>query len=119
MRFLIRILVTSLTVFLLAAVLPGVEVENVNWAVLVSFVLILLNAYVKPVLVFLTLPVTILTLGLFLLVVNASIILLTAYLLSEGFRVDGFWIAMLFSLLLSVVTSLTERLMEQDNEESN
>jgi putative membrane protein len=64
-----------------------------------------LNAIVKPLLVILTLPITIITLGLFLLVINAAIILLGDYFL-EGFKVDGFWWALLFSILLSVVSSI-------------
>jgi putative membrane protein len=116
MRFIIRITVTTLAVFLIATLLPGVQVQNLGWAILVSVVLVLMNVYVKPMLVFLTLPITVFTLGFFLLVINACIILFTSHVLDGGFKVDGFWIAMLFSVLLSVVTSLMERLIEPEKD---
>ena len=98
MKFILRLLLSALAVILLANILPGVEVSAFGSAVLVALVLSLLNLIVKPILVILTLPVTILTLGLFLLVINALIILLASSLVS-GFSVDGFWQALLFSLL--------------------
>lgn len=116
MRFIIRVTVTSLAVFLLATLLPGVQVQNLGWAILVSVVLVLMNVYVKPLLVFLTLPITVFTLGFFLLVINACIILMTSHVLKEGFKVDGFWIAFLFSILLSMVTSLMERMIDAEND---
>jgi putative membrane protein len=64
-------------------------------------------------LVFLTLPITVFTLGLFLLVINATIILIASNLLKDGFQVDGFWVAMLFSVVLSMVTSLLEKAAER------
>jgi putative membrane protein len=73
-----------------------------------------MNVYVKPILIFLTFPITIVTLGLFLLVINATIILITSYLLKDGFKVDGFWIAMLFSIVLSMITSLIDLLIEKE-----
>ncbi len=94
--------------------MPGVEVQNLPTAILVSVILVLMNVYVKPILIFLTFPITIVTLGLFLLVINATIILLTSYLLKDGFKVDGFWVAMLFSIVLSMVTSLIDSLTDRD-----
>jgi len=76
-------------------------------------VLSVLNLLVKPLLVILTLPVTILTLGLFLLVINAVIILLASNLVS-GFAVDGFWTALLFSLLLSLLQALLFALIRDE-----
>lgn len=84
-------------------------------AILVSLILVLMNVYVKPILIFLTFPITIVTLGLFLLVINASIILITSYLLKDGFKVDGFWIALLFSVVLSMITSLIDSLTENES----
>ncbi len=86
--------------------MPGVEVTDMSMAILVSILLILLNMFVKPILVFLTLPITVVTLGFFLLVINAAIILAASDLLGSGFKVDGFWVAMLFSVVLSMTTSL-------------
>jgi len=105
MNFLIKILVTSLAVLFSAYLIPGVSVDNYTTAVLVAIVIALLNTFLKPLLILLTIPVTVLTLGLFLLVINAFIILLAGEIV-KGFSVDGFWWAMLFSIILSVVTSL-------------
>jgi putative membrane protein len=107
MSFLIKILVTSLAVLFSAYLLPGVAVANYTTAILVAIVIALLNTFLKPILVVLTIPVTVLTLGLFLLVINAFIILFASELVT-GFTVDGFWWALLFSIILSVVTSLLE-----------
>ena len=105
MRFIIRLLITAVVVVLLAQFLPGVAVASFGTAVIVAIVLALLNLIVKPILVLFTLPVTVLTLGLFLLVINAIIILLVDAFIA-GFNVDGFWVALIFSLLLSIVQSI-------------
>jgi len=105
MKFLMRIVVTSIIAFALAYLLDGINITTFWSAIILAIVLALLNAFVKPLLVLLTFPITILTFGLFLLVINALIILLADKLL-DGFSVDGFWNALLFSLLLSVLTSL-------------
>ncbi|MCO5724678.1 phage holin family protein [Robiginitalea marina] len=114
MKFILRLLLSALAVVLLANILPGIHVETYWIAVLVALVLSLLNGLVKPLLVILTLPVTILTLGLFLLVINAIIILLAGSLVS-GFTVDGFWWALLFSLLLSVLQSIFFAILKDDS----
>ncbi|HSP40356.1 MAG TPA: phage holin family protein [Gillisia sp.] len=113
MRFIIRLLMTAIVVFLLASFLPGVNVASYGTAVIVAIVLALLNLIVKPVLVLLTLPVTVITFGLFLLVINAVIILLVDAFIS-GFNVDGFWVALIFSLLLSIVQSILFSLLPND-----
>lgn len=97
----------------MAEFLPGVSVGGYGTAIIVALVLAVLNLIVKPILVLLTLPVTILTLGLFLLVINAIIILLADAFIS-GFGVDGFWIALLFSLLLSIFQSILFSLLGSD-----
>jgi len=94
-------------------VLPNVSVDSYFTAVIVAIVLSLLNFIVKPILVILTLPVTILTLGLFLLIINAIIILLADNLI-EGFSVDGIWWALLFSLLLSFLQSILFSILKED-----
>lgn len=109
MNFLIKLIITAVAVILTAYFLPGANVESFMVAIVVAAVLALLNALLKPVLVFLTIPLTILTLGLFLLVINALIILLTDAII-PGFSVDGFWWALLFSLILSLVVSVFEAL---------
>lgn len=105
MNGIMRFLLSGLAVLLTAYLLPGVDVTHYGYALLVAAVLSLANVIVKPILVILTIPVTILTLGLFLLVINALIILLVDYLV-PGFHVDGFWWALAFSLILSIFNSL-------------
>ncbi|MBE7640696.1 phage holin family protein [Salegentibacter sp. BLCTC] len=113
MNFILRILLTALAVVILAKLLPGVVVEDYLTAVIVAFVLAILNLLVKPILVIFTLPVTILTLGLFLLVINAVIILLADAFVT-GFGVSGFFIALIFSLLLSLFQSLLFSILGKD-----
>jgi putative membrane protein len=94
---------------LAAYILPGVSIDDFVTAVILALVLAVLNAVVRPILVLLTIPVTILTLGLFLLVINALIILLADSLLA-GFDTSGFITALLFSLVLSVITAILDML---------
>ncbi|MBP3764018.1 MAG: phage holin family protein [Bacteroidales bacterium] len=104
---LMRILLLSIAVIVGAWLLPGIEVESV-WAVFLTAVVIsLLNNLLRPLLIVITLPVTAVTLGLFLFVINAVIILLASGLVS-GFHVDTFWSALLFSLVLTAVNYLLE-----------
>jgi putative membrane protein len=104
MRILLSILVNTLAVIVAAYLLPGIIIDSYLTAVVVAIVLGVVNAVVKPILVVLTLPVTVLTLGLFLFVINALMVLLVAKLV-PGFAVRGFWSALLFSLIVSVVAS--------------
>ncbi len=113
MNLLIRLLLSALAVFVLAHILNGVSVNGYVGALIVAVVLAILNVLVKPVLIILTLPVTILTLGLFLFVVNALIILFAGKLI-DGFRVDGIWTAILFSILLSILESLLHSFLKKD-----
>lgn len=113
MKLILRILLSALAVIVLANVLPNVSVDSYVTAIIVAIVLSLLNFLVKPILVILTLPVTILTFGLFLLIINAIIILLADYLIA-GFNVNGIWWALLFSLLLSFLQSILFSLLKED-----
>ena len=105
MRLLIRILITSGLVLLIAHFMTSVHVANFTTSLIVAVVLGLLNIFIKPILVILTLPVTIVTLGLFLFVINAFIILLCSKIVG-GFRVDSFWTALIFSIILSICQSI-------------
>ena len=109
MKTLINIFFTAVFVLIIAHFMPGIKVVNIYSALMVAAVLGLLNIFVKPILVLFTLPATILTFGLFLLVINAIIILLCAELVS-GFSVSSFWSALLFSLVLSLLQSLVSGL---------
>jgi putative membrane protein len=100
------VVLTMIAVLVGSWLLPGVWVDGHWWnVVVVAVVISLLNAIVRPLLIFLTIPATIITLGLFIFVINAATILLADYLL-DGFRVDSFWWALLFSFILSLITSL-------------
>ncbi len=105
MGILVSLLVNGLAVYITANILPGVSVNNFFTAILVSVVLGIVNTFIKPILFILTLPVTILTLGLFTLVINALMIFLVATFV-PGFHVSGFWSALFFSLVLSLVSSV-------------
>ncbi|WP_339755779.1 phage holin family protein [uncultured Winogradskyella sp.] len=113
MNILLKLLLNAIAVFVLAKILNGVYVDNYITALIVAVVLSVLNVLVKPILIILTLPVTIVTLGLFLFVVNALIILLADKLI-YGFNVDGIWIAILFSILLSILQSLLHSFLKKD-----
>lgn len=102
---LIRLIITTVLVVVLAHFLPGISVQDYTSALWVALVLGVLNAFLKPILVLLTLPATILTLGLFLLVINAVVILVGDYFV-DGFVVNGFWSAFIFSILLSLSQSV-------------
>ena len=104
MNIVLRIVISAVVAFALSYILSGVHIQSFVTALILAIVLGLLNLFVKPILIILTLPITIFTFGLFLFVINALIILLAAKFVS-GFSVDGFWWALLFSLLLSILTS--------------
>lgn len=110
MKFLLKILVTAMAVLILAYILQGVQIISFGSAIIVALVLGLLRLIVKPLLVIFTLPATILTLGLFLLVINAFIILMADYFV-DGFRVNNFGWAFIFSILLSFVQSILHKVL--------
>ena len=105
MSILFNILGTAAAALIAAYILPGVAILDVKTAILVALVLALLNTFIKPILVILTIPVTLITLGLFLLVINILIIKWTASIV-EGFTVESWFAALLFSIIVSVVNSL-------------
>ncbi|MCG7857050.1 phage holin family protein [Flavihumibacter sp.] len=113
MNFLIRLLITAIVAFGLSYLLPGIQMDSFVTAIILAIVLAILNTLIKPLLVLLTLPITIITLGIFLLVINALIILLADKLV-DGFHTDGFWTALLFSIVLSVTTSLITSVSTKD-----
>ncbi|GIZ16140.1 phage holin family protein [Capnocytophaga catalasegens] len=107
MKYILNLLIIGLVVFGLSFVLKGVYVDDYLSAVVFAFVLSILNVFLRPILVFLSFPITIITLGLFLLVINTILILLADKLL-DGFAVSGFWYALLLSLCISAVQSLID-----------
>ncbi|MDC9721598.1 MAG: phage holin family protein [Urechidicola sp.] len=105
MNLILRILLTTIAVLILQLFLPGITIPSYGTAIWVAIVLGVLNVFVKPILIIFTLPATIFTLGLFLFVINAIIIMLVGFLV-DGFEVSGFWYALLFSILLSFLQSV-------------
>ncbi len=113
MKLILRLLLTAVAVVVLAKILPGVAVEGYGSAIIVAVVIALLRFLVQPILVLLTLPITIITLGLFLLIINAVIIMMADYFVG-GFNVASIWWALLFSLLLSLFQSILFSLLNED-----
>ena len=112
MNFLVKLLISTLAVIITAYLLPGgVEVQNdsIVIAIIVAAVLAFLNSILKPIFIFLTIPITVFSFGLFLLVINALIIMLADKLV-DGFKVKNFWWALIFSIMLSIVNSILSRL---------
>jgi putative membrane protein len=105
MEILISWILSTLVILVVSYLLPGVLLTGFVSALIVSLVLGLVNAFIKPFLVLITLPINILTLGLFTLVINALLIMLVSYLV-PGFKVDGFWWALIFSVTLSITSWL-------------
>lgn len=102
---LFQLVIGGLAVLFTAYLLPGISVEDFLTGIIIAALLALLNLTIKPVLIFLTIPITLITLGLFLLVINAILVLIAASIVS-GFTVDNFWWALLFSVILSLVNSI-------------
>jgi len=113
MRFLIRIVVIAAVAYGLAHVLTGVHIDTFWTAVVFAAVLAILNIFVRPLLILFTLPVTILTLGLFLFVINAIVVLLASKFV-HGITIAGFGWALLFSFILSLVGSVLDKELERD-----
>jgi len=108
MTIILRILFNALGLLLIAEFIPGITVNSFYAALIAAVVLGILNAVVRPILLILTLPITILTLGLFALVINAALFLFAASFI-EGFAVTNFWYALLGSLLMSIVSTVGSR----------
>jgi putative membrane protein len=117
-NWLLKILVCAVNVFILAYILPGIEIKDMFTALIVAVVLSFLDSIIKPLLIILTLPATLLTLGLFLFVINACIILIDAHFVG-GFKVESFWHALLFSILLSFFNSFVHKKAFPPDRKSN
>ena len=105
MNTIIRIIITAVIVLILDYFMSGITVASFTTSVFVAIVLGLLNVFLKPILVLFSLPATIITLGLFMFVINAAIVLICDYFI-DGFEVKGFITALFFSILLSVSQSI-------------
>jgi putative membrane protein len=108
-NILINLIVNTFSVFAVSYLLKGVDIDSFTTALVVAIILALLNATIKPLIILLTLPLTLFTLGFFLLVINALMIFLAARWV-DGFEVAGFWTAVFFSMLISIVNGILFRI---------
>jgi putative membrane protein len=113
MNFLLRILITALVAFGLAHFLSGIHVDTYWTALIFALVLAVLNVLLKPILIVLTLPLTLITYGLFLFVVNTLVVLLASRFV-RGFRIDNFWWGLIFALLLSLITTVLFKELDKE-----
>ena len=111
MPILIKWLIMTVAILITAYLIPGVSIAGFWTALWLALFLALLNILLKPILILITLPINILTLGLFTFVINALIILLASSII-KGFAVTGFWVAMLFSIVLSLVSYLLNNIFK-------
>lgn len=111
MKIVIRLIIMTLSVLLISELLGGVQVDSYKTAFWAALVIAGLNFFIKPAIQLLALPLTIITLGLFNLVINALMIMITTKIV-EGFVVSGWWVAILFSILLSIISGFIHRLIE-------
>jgi putative membrane protein len=111
MKLITRILLTTLTLLVVAAYVPGVSIDGFYSALTAAVILGLLNVFIRPLLIILTFPITILTIGLFLLVINALLFWFAASFI-EGFSVTGFWPAVIGSLIVTAVSTFGNRYLQ-------
>ena len=116
-KFFAKTIATAVAVLFAAYILKGVHVDSTVTALIVAVVLGLLNSFIKPILIILTIPITIVTLGLFLLVINIIIVKWAAGLV-PGFTVDGWFTALIFSLVVSFVSSIIEAIIGTNKKDS-
>ena len=114
MTMLLRLLFNALGLILIAEFVEGIEVQGLYAAVITAVVLGIFNIIIRPILLILTLPITILTLGLFSFVVNAALFLFAASFI-DGFSVENFWYALLGSVLMSIISTIGNRWFNQES----
>lgn len=115
MKTIIKIIISAFAVIITSYILPGVRIDGFLTAIIVAVVLSLMDSFVKPILVLFTIPVTFLSFGLFLLVINAGLIIVTSRIVPE-FKVDGFLWALAFSIILSFIRVILESIEKPDTD---
>jgi putative membrane protein len=119
-RYIVKLFGTAIAVYIAAWILPGITVDSILWALVVSFVLGLLNTFIKPFLQLISIPFILLTFGLFLVVINAVMLLFASELVpDQHFVVDGFWPAVWGSIIISIVSALLEPRDPKNDGENN
>ena len=109
MNVIVSILISTIAVFVSGYILPGIDLDNIFVALVVAVVLGVINGFIRPILFLLTLPINILTLGLFTFVIMALMVMLTAWIV-PGFYVANFWCALLFALVFALLNSFLNSL---------
>ncbi|WP_017187468.1 phage holin family protein [Alkalibacillus haloalkaliphilus] len=112
-NWLIAIVVNAVAILAVAALFDSFYVEGVGIAILASFILSILNVIVRPILVFFTLPITFLTLGLFLFVINAITLMIAQWMIGDAFVIDGFGWAIIAAIIISILNGLLQSLLKQ------
>lgn len=110
-KWLVSLLVSSIVLMVVAGFFEGFYIASVWSALLASVILSIVNVLIKPILILLTLPVTILSLGLFLIVINAITLMMTAFLMGDAFRIDGFLMAIIAAIVIGVLNLLIDKVI--------
>ncbi|SER80994.1 putative membrane protein [Gracilibacillus ureilyticus] len=113
MRWVLSLILNALALMLIDYLFDGITIDGFMMALIASIILAVLNAIVKPILIVLTLPITIITLGLFLLVINAITLMLTQALLGDGFIIDGFGTAVIAAILFSILNLFINKIVKE------
>lgn len=109
--FLLELLVSAISLMLASAIFKGFYVENIFYALVTSFIISLLNVMIKPLLIYLTLPITVMSLGLFYPIVNVIILKLASFIMGSSFVVEGFILPFFIAIFISAVTKFLEKLI--------
>lgn len=117
MHLLIRLLINAIVLYLIAIYVPGFHINGFTTAIIAAIIFGLVNAIIRPIVLLLSLPATILTLGLFVIVINALMFWLTVWI-TPGFHVDGFVPALEGAIIMTIVSILTNHLFRSDSERS-
>ncbi|WP_411953869.1 phage holin family protein [Alkalibacillus sp. S2W] len=112
-NWLIAIIVNAVAILAVSELIDAFQVDGFEMALLAGLILSILNVIVRPILVFFTLPITFVTLGLFLFVINALTLMLTQWLIGDGFVIDGFGWAILAAIIISILNGLLQNLLKQ------
>ncbi|MHB0969579.1 MAG: phage holin family protein [Thermoanaerobaculia bacterium] len=115
-RLILRLVINAFALFIVTYLVKGITVESLPVLIIAALVIGLVNAIVKPIVFWLTLPLTVVTLGLFLIVINGLMLELAAWVV-PGFRIDSFWSAMIGGLILGIISLLTSWIGKDDKKQ--
>lgn len=113
MKLISNWIISTIAIIITAFLIPGVYVDGLFVALMLAIVLAAINTFLRPLFILLTLPLTVLSLGLFVFIINALLVLLAAFIV-PGFHVDGFWRAMLFAIVLAVINAVFNKMKREE-----